>query len=169
MNTIKLLPCPFCGMEPEDDLIDTLYPSGTYWRDNLRPNGRTIRSYHGRDAVKEGDGKCWTMHCTENAGGCGAEISGDSIEEVVNRWNRRAISENTNTVTLTKYVLVYHRYGDKTFCYSAINPTFKAKVNADYIFAPGVYPVPVKDRYGIFTKFHDNIPSDSELMRLMGR
>lgn len=169
MSSIKLLSCPFCGMEPPDDLIDTLYPSGTFWRDNLRPNGKTIRSYHGRDAIKEGDGKCWTMHCTENMGGCGAEISGDSKQEAVNRWNRRVISENTNTVTLTKYVMVYRMYDNRVFCFSAINPTFRAKINADYIFAPGEYPVPMKDRHSIFSDSHPKIPCDAELMNLMGR
>jgi hypothetical protein len=78
-------------------------------------------------------------------------------------------SQDDNTITLTKYVLVYRMYDNKTFCFSAINPTFKAKVNADYIFAPGVYPIPMKDRYGIFSNSHPQIPSDSELMRLMGR
>lgn len=34
----ELLPCPFCGRKVDDDLSDTLYPSGTYWReeDGLR-------------------------------------------------------------------------------------------------------------------------------------
>jgi hypothetical protein len=94
MSNVKLLPCPFCGMEPEEDLIDTLYPSGTYWRDNVLPNEGTMRSYHGRDRAKEGDGMCWTMNCTENAGGCGAEISGDSEQEAIDRWNRRTVIEN---------------------------------------------------------------------------
>jgi len=75
-----------------------------------------------------------------------------------------------DTITLTKYVLVYRMFDNRTFCYSATNPTFKAKVNADYIFAPGVYPVPMKDGYGIFSNSHPQIPSDTELMlRMMGR
>lgn len=89
MSNVKLLPCPFCGMEPEDDLIDTLYRSGIMWRDHVRPDGTAMRSYHGRDAAKEGDGWCWTMHCTQNLGGCGAEIGGDSEQEAIDRWNRR--------------------------------------------------------------------------------
>lgn len=76
-------------MEPEDDLIDTLYRSGIMWRDHVRPDGTAMRSYHGRDAAKEGDGWCWTMHCTQNLGGCGAEIGGDSEQEAIDRWNRR--------------------------------------------------------------------------------
>ena len=93
MSKVKLLPCPFCGMEPEDDLSDTLYPSGTMWRDNLLPNDESFRSYHGRDRAKEGDGRCWTMHCTQNIGGCGAQNIGDSQQEAIGRWNRRTIQE----------------------------------------------------------------------------
>lgn len=77
-------------------------------------------------------------------------------------------TKQIDTITLTKYVLVYRMYNNnKTFCFSAINPSLKARLNADYIFAPGVYPVPMKDRYGIFSNSHANVPSDAELMHLM--
>lgn len=72
-----------------------------------------------------------------------------------------------DTITLTKYVLVYRMFDNATFCYSSINPSLKARLNADYIFAPGVYPVPMKDRYGIFSNSHVNVPSDDELMDLI--
>lgn len=36
-----------------------------------------------------GDGVCYTLHCTTTSGGCGAEMPGDSREEVITSWNRR--------------------------------------------------------------------------------
>lgn len=163
MSNVKLLPCPFCGMEPEDDLIDTLYRSGILWRDHVRPDGTTMRSYHGRDTAKEGDGWCWGMNCTQNQGGCGAEIGGDSREEAIARWNTRP----SNMVTLTKYVLVYCYY-DKRYCFSSIKPTLKQIELADSVFAPGSYPKPIKERYGMFYDSHPNVPNDDDLIEMLG-
>lgn len=76
--------CPFCGkaVDLEDD--DTLYPNGTGWQ--TRPNGK--RSYHSfRDVPKEQ--WCWSMHCPTTSGGCGVEMSGDSKQEAIDKWNRR--------------------------------------------------------------------------------
>lgn len=80
------LPCPFCWFAVDTDDDDTLYPSGICWRVE---NG--IRHYilwkDRRDGV---DGLVWGIHCNEHMGGCGAEMYGDSDEEVVKKWNRRA-------------------------------------------------------------------------------
>lgn len=76
-----LLPCPFCGRKVDDDLIDTLYPSGIY----RRPG----RGYVSHKERQPGDIPCWSMHCVLHHGGCGAEISGDSEEETIAAWNRR--------------------------------------------------------------------------------
>lgn len=80
-----LKPCPFCGRKVDRDLIDTLYPTGTFWRVT---NG--FRHYVGRKERQDGDKMCMGMHCTESNGGCGAEISADTEEEVIAKWNRRA-------------------------------------------------------------------------------
>lgn len=87
----KPLPCPFCGMRPPDDLIDTLYPSGPWWRQD----GDGHRSYHLHRNRAPGDQPCVTMHCTENMGGCGAEITADTEAEVIAKWNRRAPMPDT--------------------------------------------------------------------------
>ena len=87
MTTEALAPCPFCGMKPSDDLSDTLYPSGIFWRHNPETG---IRSYHGMSDRKEGDAQCFKIVCNETYGGCSAEVSGDSREEVAAKWNRRA-------------------------------------------------------------------------------
>jgi hypothetical protein len=81
----ELLPCPFCGREVEDDLEDTLYPSGTWWREE---DG--LRHYIGHQERKPTDQPCWLMNCPESGGGCGAEIYGDTKEQVMAKWNRRA-------------------------------------------------------------------------------
>ncbi len=76
-----LKPCPFCGRAVDDDLRDTLYPSGVYRRGELE--------YVSHRDRQEGDTPCWTMHCVAHEGGCGAEVSGDTEAEVRAAWNRR--------------------------------------------------------------------------------
>jgi hypothetical protein len=82
-NERTLLPCPFCGKVPDMEDFDTLYPSGIGWKDH--EDG--TRSYHfAMDVPKEQ--WCWLLHCFAN-GGCGAEMRGDSRDEVVTKWNTR--------------------------------------------------------------------------------
>jgi len=82
----KLLPCPFCGYKPPEDLSDTLYPSGSYrrWMPDIGSHG-----YIGHRNREPGDEPCWAMHCTESMGGCGAQINGDTMDEAINKWNTR--------------------------------------------------------------------------------
>jgi len=71
-------------MEPESDDGDTLYPNGTGWK--LRDDGFT--SFHSfRDVPREQ--WCWSIHCNTLAGGCGVEMSGNSREEALTKWNTR--------------------------------------------------------------------------------
>ena len=77
-----LKPCPFCDKAVDLGDPDTLYPTMA-WRkdDDICHYVRIDEPHHGL---------VWTMHCSEQAGGCGAEISGDSREEAIAAWNRRA-------------------------------------------------------------------------------
>lgn len=78
--------CPFCGMKNNLD-IDTLYPSGIGWKDS----GHGYRYYvsiHEEQLPREQ--WCYKVVCNESYGGCGAEIHGDSIDEVIDKWNTRA-------------------------------------------------------------------------------
>lgn len=84
---MNVKPCPFCGHQPEDRR-DFFHPTGTVWQDRLL-NGRKFRTYH-RHGTKEYDGRCWVLACLTHEGGCGAEMSGDSEEDTLERWNRRA-------------------------------------------------------------------------------
>lgn len=77
-------PCPFCGNAVDIDDGDTLYPNGTGWRDNTF--GRSYHSF--REVPKEQ--WCWSVHCTTTSGGCGCEMSGDTRQEAINNWNKRA-------------------------------------------------------------------------------
>ena len=80
-----LTPCPFCGRQPEIDHPDTLYPSGTGWKQHAN-----YRSYHSfREVPREQ--WCYGVHCDTSCGGCGAEIYGDSPIEAVTAWNRRPV------------------------------------------------------------------------------
>ena len=54
----EVKPCPFCGKAVDLNDEDTLYPSGTGWKDH--PDG--IRSYHSfREVPKEQ--WCYDLHC----------------------------------------------------------------------------------------------------------
>ena len=90
---MKLTACPFCGMVSDTDWDDTLYPTGSFWADH--PDG--FRHYFSRalyrgdeSKMPEPEGKVFQIVCSENYGGCGAEIHGDSIEEVIQKWERRS-------------------------------------------------------------------------------
>ncbi len=76
--------CPFCGHPMDMADPDTLYPTGTGWK--LQPNG--IKSYHSFHAVPK-EQWCYSIHCVTTSGGCGVEISGDSAQECIDRWNKR--------------------------------------------------------------------------------
>lgn len=83
-DIVKLLPCPFCARPVDDDLIDTLYPTGAGWKrisEGVHAYGRWVDGFQ--------DGEVWSMNCSESCGGCGAEISGDTREEAMAKWNRR--------------------------------------------------------------------------------
>jgi len=76
--------CPFCGHKVDMSDPDTLYPNGTGWSDDLF----TGRSYHSfREVPKEQ--WCYSIHCATTSGGCGVEMSADSKEEAIEKWNRR--------------------------------------------------------------------------------
>lgn len=83
--------CPFCGHEmfeynfdgnPENDLIDILYPTGWY---HLL-NGVTYQKVGHQQPFTI---TVYTAHCRESAGGCGAEVSGNGREDTIEKWNRR--------------------------------------------------------------------------------
>lgn len=77
-------PCPFCGKEVEIDDDETLYPTGTGWEINTA-GYKTYKSF--RNVPREQ--WCWSMHCPETHGGCGVEMSADTKEEAIEKWNKR--------------------------------------------------------------------------------
>ena len=81
--------CPFCGKQPNMDDGDTLYPNGVGWR-NHHTLGRTYHNF--REVPREQ--WCYSFHCVKIAGGCGAEISGDSAEKAIEAWNTRTQPQN---------------------------------------------------------------------------
>lgn len=64
-HMIKLKSCPFCGFEPDPEDNDCIYPVGH-------------------------DQTLWNLNCYETGGGCSAHVLGKTIEECVEKWNRRA-------------------------------------------------------------------------------
>jgi hypothetical protein len=92
----KLLACPFCGfqMPPDEDenLIDILYPTGTYWR--VEPDG--LKHYVNHKERQPGDSRCWHIICD-----CGAEVHADTREGAITAWNRRAPNAGVASLSTT--------------------------------------------------------------------
>lgn len=87
-------PCPFCGKQPDLSDDDTLYPTGHFW-----VNDDLGRHYFGYDHPKlkpDPSQMVWGVHCVEIAGGCGAEITGDSRDEAIAKWERRVNLTRSN-------------------------------------------------------------------------
>ena len=82
--------CPFCGKSIDPDDIDTLYPSGSGWKESDWGDGTMIRHYvsvHSEKLPKEQ--WCYKIICQTHYGGCGATMYGDSKEETLENWNKR--------------------------------------------------------------------------------
>lgn len=77
--------CPFCGFDVNQS-DEVLYPCGIVW--SLTHEGKV---YHTMQGNKPIDGVCWQLVCDETAGGCGVVMYGDSKDEVVEKWHKRAV------------------------------------------------------------------------------
>ena len=87
---MQLSDCPFCGNELDCEDSDTLHKSTTAWReDPYGPPGQTLRHYVRYNDPRGIHGRCYEVHCNTIYGGCGAQISGDSLEETILKWNTR--------------------------------------------------------------------------------
>lgn len=64
----QTLSCPFCGQLPDVDDEDFYYQ---LYRSNSE--------FH----------VLWRAGCIESAGGCGAEVTGHSAQEAIDKWERR--------------------------------------------------------------------------------
>lgn len=60
--------CPFCGFQPDENDMDMVYPK--------------VR-------ISDGLVYMWRAGCSESAGGCTAEVLGDSRKDVIANWNKR--------------------------------------------------------------------------------
>jgi hypothetical protein len=77
------LSCPFCNHPVDLTDPDTLYPTGVGW---LWDVSLKMRTYHTVREVPKAQW-CYALHCLNLA--CGAEVHGDSKEDVMVRWSTR--------------------------------------------------------------------------------
>jgi hypothetical protein len=99
--TGEIKPCPFCGNQPGHyNLHDSLYPTGEWVKSpflDIRDFGEDLGIIyyyqHPLQILLESQiterGYVWSFSCLESEFGCGCELTGNSIDEVMNKWNRR--------------------------------------------------------------------------------
>lgn len=78
-----MLSCPFCGHAVDIENGDTLCPNAIGWKD--MEYGRAYFSF--REVPPEQ--WCYSFHCPTTSGGCGCEMSADTEEEAIKKWNTR--------------------------------------------------------------------------------
>jgi len=83
MKSTTIPPCPFCGKEIDINDPDTLYPNGFAWEYDEELECRT---YHETRHLRQSniDQWCYGLHCE-----CGAEMHGDTREQVIESWSAR--------------------------------------------------------------------------------
>lgn len=77
---MKTLTCPFCGFTPDINDPDFSYP--------------VTRLEEGQQIFRAG--------CIESAGGCSAEILGDTKEHAIHLWSSRAYASTETAIRLLK-------------------------------------------------------------------
>jgi hypothetical protein len=83
-----LLGCPFCGHKPNINDSDTLHPSSIFWVDDGEDGKHYFgRRHHRFDGTQN---ECWEINCVETSGGCAVRIIGDSKDDAIAKWQRRA-------------------------------------------------------------------------------
>lgn len=127
-------PCPFCGKVVDLDDPDTLYPSGTGWKQES-----DLRTYHSFRDVPE-EQRCWGMHCPTPSGGCGAEMYGDSREEALAKWSRRTPSAEAEEAPpglkdLASEIAAYFKTdaGEASLHDPVYNPYLRNRIEAAFI------------------------------------
>lgn len=78
-----ILPCPFCGHKID---LEDIHRNGILWRDDPEVG----RVYYLGKRTATAEGECWVIRCYSPH--CGVELSADSEEEVIERWNTRTPS-----------------------------------------------------------------------------
>ena len=81
--------CPFCGFAVDITNPDTFHPNGLGWIVTDGFVQYDMKQYVSHREVPK-EQWCYVLRCPEIYGGCGAEIHGDSKQECLDKWNKRA-------------------------------------------------------------------------------
>ncbi len=77
---MNILPCPFCGTIIDSTDPNVLHPTGTAW---IYDEELKQKHYYHISEVEEGN-LCYMITCD-----CGAILTGDSKDDVIQAWNNR--------------------------------------------------------------------------------